>query len=57
VCWPIHRIATSQRYASSLREIQLEWSVDDLMDAIEVLDMYDLLADRSALKEAGHDVL
>lgn len=57
MCWPIHRIATSQRYASSLREIQLEWSVDDLMDAIEVLDMYDLLADRSALKEAGHDVL
>lgn len=43
VCWLIHRVATSRRYSSSLMEIQQQWSLDDVMDAIEVLDMYDQL--------------
>lgn len=57
MCWPIHRVATSTKYGSSLREIQLEWSLDDLMDAIEVLDMYDVLADSQAVQDAGHERL
>jgi hypothetical protein len=57
VCWFIHRVATSQRYCSGLREIQLEWSLDDLMDAVEVLDMFDVLADMSATAAAGHERL
>jgi hypothetical protein len=39
----IHRVATSRKYYSSLIEIQTCWSLDDLMDAIGVLDMYDEL--------------
>ena len=57
MCWPIHRVATSNYYTSGLHEIQLEWSLDDLMDAIEVLDMYDVLQDRAALQNAGHERL
>lgn len=57
VCWPIHRVATSQRYGASLLEIQTLWSLDDLMDAIEVLDMYAVLDDRSAAASRGDSVL
>lgn len=57
VCWPIHRVATSERYCSSLLEVQTQWSLDDLMDAIEVLDMYDVLTDRAAAKSRGDEVL
>lgn len=42
----IHRVATSGRYHSGLMEIQAQWSLDDVFDAIEILDMYDVLEDR-----------
>jgi hypothetical protein len=41
----VHRVATSERYRSGLVEIQTQWSLDDLMDAVLVLDMYDTLDD------------
>lgn len=47
VCWLIHRVATSKRYSSGLIEIQTQWSLDDVMDAIEVLDMYDSLDEQA----------
>lgn len=37
----MHRVATSGRYHSSLVEIKTQWTMDDLLDAILVLDMYD----------------
>lgn len=40
--WIIHRIASSEKYSSSLREIEEDWSLKDLMDANEVLDIYAL---------------
>lgn len=43
----IHRIATSRRYNDSLDTIQTKWSLDDVMDATEVLDMYDVLEERA----------
>lgn len=39
----IHRVAASKRYSSSLIEIQTLWSLDDVLDAIEILDMFDQL--------------
>lgn len=40
----MHRIAGSQRYGGSgLVEIQTLWSIDDLMDAHDVLDLYESL--------------
>lgn len=47
VDWWIHRVATSGKYASSLIEIQTQWSLDDLLDSIMILDMYDVLADQA----------
>jgi len=41
--WDIHRVATSARYRSGLVEIQTAWSLDDLYEAHDVLDMYDEL--------------
>lgn len=46
--WDIHRIATSGRYAEQLTTIQTQWSLDDLYEAHEVLDMYDELDRRVA---------
>jgi len=52
----IHRIAASKRYSSSLIEIQSQWSLDDVMDAIKMLDMYDEL-DAIARAPAGQELL
>lgn len=41
--WDVHRIAASGRYADSLITIQTQWSLDDLYEAHDVLDMYDEL--------------
>ncbi len=38
VLWPIHRVALSGRYHDSLFTISTEWGLDDLWDAIELLD-------------------
>jgi hypothetical protein len=46
--WWVHRVATSGRYHSSLKEIQNEWTLHDLLDAIIVLDIYDKLEDRAS---------
>ena len=51
----IHRVATS-RYRSSLIEIQTQWSIDDVWDAVEVLDMYDEL-DAEVHKDPNVEVL
>ena len=37
--WDIHRIAISERYKSSLIEIETLWSLDDLLDAHDILDV------------------
>lgn len=36
----VHRIASSTLYSSSLYEIQYLWTLDDVLDAIMVLDAY-----------------
>ncbi|HSN27243.1 MAG TPA: hypothetical protein VLT45_13200 [Kofleriaceae bacterium] len=36
--WPIHRIATSQRYTDPLHVIETEWTLADVWDANDVLD-------------------
>jgi len=46
VDWDIHRVATSRHYADGLTVIQTQWSLDDLYEAHEVLDMYDELERR-----------
>ena len=38
VSWPVHRVATSRRYADSLHVILTEWSLADVWDANAVLD-------------------
>jgi hypothetical protein len=45
VNWFIHRIATSQNYHASLIEIQAQWSIDDGLDAHEILDCYERLSE------------
>lgn len=45
--WWIHRVATS-RYKSSLHEIQTQLDLDDLLDMIVTLDMFDVLDDLHA---------
>ncbi len=41
--WEVHRVATSQKYMSSLIEIQTQWSLDDVCDAHAVLDAFERL--------------
>ena len=53
VDWDIHRIATSRHYSTSLVEIQTEWSLDDLYEAHDVLDMYDALDELEARTMRG----
>ena len=48
--WNAHRIASSQRYSTSLKEIEWEWSIDDVWDANEVLDLYEEM-ERKASEE------
>jgi hypothetical protein len=52
----IHRVATAKRYSSSLIEIQTLWTLDDVMDAIEVLDMYDQL-DSAANADPNEEIV
>ncbi len=39
--WFLWRIFCSPRYQSSLTEIEALWSLDDMLDAHDVLDMFD----------------
>ncbi len=41
VQWPLHRVAISGRYNDSLHTISTEWSLADVWDAIELLDVID----------------
>ena len=50
----IHRIASSEQYSSSLHEIQTAWSLQDVMEANDVLDLLDL-ANAQAMKKTGRD--
>lgn len=43
VDWLVHRIAASDRYSSGLHEIETQWSIEDLLDAHQVLDIYESL--------------
>ena len=43
VDWWIHRIASSTKYSSGLIEIQTQWSLLDVLDAHQVLDVYAVL--------------
>ena len=42
VDWEIHRIATSDRYTVSLKEIENEWSMADLERANQVLNAIEI---------------
>jgi hypothetical protein len=53
VDWDIHRIAASERYADNLITIQTLWSLDDLYEAHDVLDMYDDLERKAAKQQPG----
>lgn len=44
----IHRVASSGRYSDGLVAIQLDWSIDDVLDANDVLDMFERLEDKQA---------
>ena len=44
--WEIHRVVTSEQYKASLIEVQRDWSIDDVMDANEVLDLFEKLSRR-----------
>lgn len=44
-------MASSAKYSSSLHEIETLWSIDDVIDANAVLDLYDE-AERRAIQEA-----
>ncbi len=50
--WNIHRIASSQRYSSSLIEIENEWTIDEVWDANEVLDILKLAEEKASEKAA-----
>jgi hypothetical protein len=39
--WQIWRIAAADRFSASLNEIEERWSLSDVLDAHEVLDMYE----------------
>ncbi len=43
VRWEAHRVVTSSHYHASLIEVQKDWSLDDVLDAHEVLDCYERL--------------
>ena len=48
VCWLIQRIVVSKHHNASLIEIQTQWSLDDVMDAWEVIDMLEELEAEAA---------
>ena len=50
--WEIWRIVASDKIQVSLIEIQTQWSVDDMWQAHEVLDMYQELEARAHKEEA-----
>lgn len=50
--WEIHRVASSPRYSSSLREIEESWTLEDLWDAHRVLDAYEDAERKAAAKAA-----
>ncbi len=35
-------MVSSERFSVSLLEVEREWSIDDLMDANDILDAFDL---------------
>lgn len=53
VDWFFHRVASSDRYSASLREIQDEWTLDDVLDAHLVLDAFEEADRRAAAKIPG----
>lgn len=42
--WPLHRVATSGRYHDPLHVIETEWSVRDLLVALDVIEELDRVA-------------
>lgn len=41
LCWPVWRVATSERFADPLHVIETEWSLAMVADANDVLDAFD----------------
>lgn len=39
--WEVWRVVSSPRFTVSLREIEQEWSLEDLWDANRVLDAFE----------------
>lgn len=46
----LHRIALSGRYNDSLYEISNKWSLDELMKALEWINLYETIEEEQAKK-------
>lgn len=38
LCWPVHRVATSDVYRDTLVDILERWTLEDVVDANAVID-------------------
>jgi len=50
VCWPVWRVATSDRFKDGLDAIETRWSLEMVCDANDILDAFD---DAAAAAAAG----
>lgn len=50
LCWPVWRVATSDRFKDGLDAIETRWSLQMVADANDVLDAFD---DALAAREGG----
>lgn len=41
LCWPVWRVAASERFSDALHTIETEWSLAMVADANDVLDAFD----------------
>lgn len=41
--WHIWRVLSSPRFTVTLAELETVWSIDDLFDALDVLELFDAL--------------
>lgn len=41
LCWPVWRVATSERFRDGLDVIETRWSLEMVADANDVLDAFD----------------
>lgn len=49
--WYIWRVLTAEKLTVSMADLHTTWSLEDLADAHDVLDLLDELADKSAIQQ------